>query len=357
MLTLYLSLLAGSGKTETALHFVRRNISKYKTGVMFLNAASKQTIEADFVRLHGILGLPQSSDLILSVRHWLANAENSSWIMVLDNANDLPSIDLANYIPGPPCGHIVFVTQDQDAIGAFAKDGCDIGVLTIEHATELLFDFANLQNVSDEETAAGREIAHLLGCLPLALVQAGAFMRSRHKSPRQYRALFEQARYELLKFQPRLPNFQRTVLSVWELTFRQLEEEPNNAYNVLLLFSCLEPSSITEELLHRGTAAQKRWNQQGEVHEVLAQDEDVDDLVIQLVQDEVDFDISIEKLRSSSLVSCMKNADGLRLFTIHPLVQYCVTSRIPESELITWRLRATLLICHAFPRDRYLETL
>jgi hypothetical protein len=324
---------------------------------LFLNAASKQTIEADFVRLHGILGLPQVSDLILSVRHWLANAENSSWMMVLDNANDLASIDLARYIPSTPCGHIIFVSHDQDAIGAFAKDGCHIGALTIEDATELQFDGANLQNVSDEETAAGREIAHLLGCLPLALVQASAFMRLRHKSPQQYRIQFKQARYELLKFQPRLPNFQRTVLSVWELTFRQLQEEPNNAYNVFLLFSCLEPSSITEELLHRGTAAQKRWNQQGEVHEVLAQDEDVDDLVVQLVQNEEDFDISIEKLRSFSLVSCMKNVNGLRLFKIHPLVQYCVASRISESELITWKLRASLLICHAFPRDRYLETL
>jgi hypothetical protein len=278
-------------------------------------------------------------------------------MMVLDNANDLASIDLARYIPSTTCGHIIFVSQDQDAVGALAKDGCDIGVLTLDDATELLFDAANLQRVSEEETAAGREIAHLLGCLPLALVQAGAFMRSRHKSPRQYRTLFEQAQYELLRFQPRLLYLPRTVLSVWELTFRQHEEEPNNAYNVLLLFSCLEPSSITEELLHRGTAAQKRWNKQGEVHEALAQDEDVDDLVVQLVQNEVDFDISIEKLRSSSLVSCMKNADGLRLFTIHPLVQYCVASRIPESELITWKLRATLLICHAFPRDRYLETL
>lgn len=339
------------------MHFVRRNVSKYQTGVVFLNAASKETIEADFVRLHGILGLPQSSDLTVSVRLWLGKVENPSWIMILDNANNLASIDLARYIPSTTCGHIIFVTQDQDALGAFAKDGCDIGVLTLEDATKLLFDTANLQNVSDKETGAGREIARLLGCLPLAVVQAGAFMRSRHKSPQQYKVLFEQARYDVLKFQPRLPNFQRTVLSVWELTFRQLEEDPNNAYNVLLLFSCMEPSSITEELLHRGTAAQKRWNQQGEMHKVLAQDEDVDDLVVQLVQNEVDFDTSIEKLRSFSLVSCKKNADGLRLFTIHPLVQYCVASRIPKSELITWKLRATLLVCHAFPRDSYLETL
>jgi hypothetical protein len=34
MLTLHRSLPAGSGKTETTLHFVRRNVSKYKTGVI-----------------------------------------------------------------------------------------------------------------------------------------------------------------------------------------------------------------------------------------------------------------------------------------------------------------------------------
>jgi hypothetical protein len=40
----------------------------------------------------------------------------------------------------------------------------------------------------------------------------------------------------LLNFQPRLLSSQRTVLSAWELSFRQLETEPNSAYKYCYCF-------------------------------------------------------------------------------------------------------------------------
>lgn len=130
-----------------------------------------------------------------------------------------------------------------------------------------------------------------------------------------------------------------------------------DAVNLLLLFSFLEPSCIPELVLHRGSSSQKRWGSNGEVIEIPAGDEGVEDCLTNVIQGDFEFDIAIQKLLSFSLISCNKESGGLRNFSIHPLVQYCAVQRLSPSEVNRWRWQALLLICHAFPRNRYLEPL
>jgi hypothetical protein len=136
-----------------------------------------------------------------------------------------------------------------------------------------------------------------------------------------------------------------------------VEQESPAATYLLLLFLFLDQSSIPEMILHRGSSPQKRWGSDGEVTEVRAEDEGVDECLTKVIQGDFEFNNAVEKLLSFSFISCNKESNGLRNFSIHPLVQYCAVQRLPPSDVSRWRWQAILLVCHAFPRNRYIEPL
>jgi len=312
---------------------------------------------SDFSRLHHLLNLPEANDKTVAVKNWLSKEENSQWLMVFDNADDLRSVPISKYFPLTHSGHIVITSRDQEAVGGVAEEGLVLGPLASGEAISLLLSTAGVRQPSPDDWRNAEEIVRLLGSLPLAINQAGAFIRSRQKSPQEYKELFLRARSELLGFTPKLADSERTVLSTWELNFKQVERESEAAVRLLLLFCFLEPTKISEVVLHRGTIAQNRWGEDGEVKEVTAEAEGLEPSLVTLIQNEMDFDTAIEKLRSFSFVSCTKDTNGLRSFSVHPLVQYCATQRISPQIANTWRQQAILLICHSFPRNRYLDSL
>ena len=79
--------------------------------------------------------------------------------------------------------------------------------------------------IDDERHAA--QIVELLGRLPLALDQAGAFIRTRQKTMADYLRLYGTQQDELLKFLPKLSNYDKSVLTAWDVNFKQVEDESN----------------------------------------------------------------------------------------------------------------------------------
>ena len=324
---------------------------------MFFNAASKTSLAADFSRLQDLLGLGHTGDEISSVKRWLSRKEHTRWLMVFDNADDLLSVPISKYFPVIPWGHILITSRDENLIGGIAEEGITIGPLSSADAIAVLLEKAGIRQPSSDDLRSAEEIVGLLGSLPLAIDQAGAFMRSRHKTPKEYRDLYLNKPRDMLRFSPKLGDSERTILTTWEVNFRQIENDSKDATNLLLLFCFLEPSAISEVVLHRGSIPQKRWGETGNVAEVSAEAEGLDRNLTKLIQNEMEFDAAIERLRSFSLVSCNRDTNGFQNFSIHPLVQFAAAQRLSLSTLNRWRWQAVLLICHAFPRNRYLEPL
>ncbi|EEP78060.1 predicted protein [Uncinocarpus reesii 1704] len=348
--------LGGVGKTQIALHYALQNLSKYKSGVAFINATSPASLSAHFDRLNDLLRLGDSRDKIGAVRSWLSRPENSSWLLVFDNANDLNTAPLHKYFPAVNWGHIIITSRDQAVIGSIADDGHVLNHLGENDAVQLLLQKSGIQHPTEDALEDAKKVAGLLGYLPLALVQAGAFVRSRHRSLGEYRKLYMTRRDDLLNFAPRLGTG-KAVLATWETNFKQVELESSGAACLLYLFSFLQPFSIPEVLLQRGSCPQKRWSEDGEITEISAENEGVETELVKVIQDVFEFDTAVEKLLSFSLISCKRESGGLRSFSIHPLVQHCAARRLSPSDVRKWRWQALLLVCHAFPRSRYLDPL
>lgn len=328
---------------------------QYKCAVVWLNAGSQASLENDYHRLYDTLQLRCPGDKIEAVKGWFSQSHNQKWLLVFDNANSPDKVGLEKYIPIVNWGHIIFTTRDQAVMGTLCQRWIELQPLPKEASVSLLVETSGPANSNQPDMQAAEEVAEILGYLPLAMVHAAAFMRSRHKTFRKYKDMFATGRDQLLGFAPRFGSQQSPVLRTWELSFKELEQDSQDAVAILLLFSFLDPGSIPEILLYRGCTANRRWDDNGEIVDVAAHEEGVEEGLASLIGNEFRLDDAIERLFALSLISCQTGPDNGRTFSIHPLVQHCVIHRLSPGEVKRWRLQALLLVCHAFPRNRYLE--
>ncbi|KAI1972184.1 hypothetical protein LOZ35_004696 [Ophidiomyces ophidiicola] len=341
--------LGGSGKTNSALQYALRNRFKYKSGVVYFNSSSAMTLIADFHRIHDLLCLGNSPDQVTFVKQWFAKPNNRNWLMIFDGADDLRSIPLASYFPVCAWGHIIVTSKDQAAIGLVAPAGRVIDVLEERDAIGLLFEKAAIGKPSADDLKQASMIVHSLGCLPLAVDQAGAFIRRRQKTLRDYYRLFRTKQYEVLSIAPGIDLNEKAVATVWEQNFCQLEKDSPEASRLLILFSFLEPGNISEFLLRRGCSVKRNWNSNGEIGEHNPTDAGLDPELVGLLNDEMSLDYAIQQLLTFSFIQRNDTETKGRVFSIHSLVQKCAVHRTPHPLRLKWLAQAVLLVSHAFP--------
>lgn len=171
--------------------------------MFFLTASSEQSLIANLSRICESLQLDNVSNKASAFRQWLSRVENTDWLLIFDNADDLKSVKISQYIPETSWGHIVLTSRDQGAIGTVATDGTVLGRLEVGEATAVLFLKAGSLCPSAEDYEEAEVIVELLGCLPLAVAQGGAYIRSRRRTLTSYRRLYKDRQNDLLRFKPR----------------------------------------------------------------------------------------------------------------------------------------------------------
>ncbi len=288
-------------------------------------------------------------------KRWLSLEEHQQWLLILDNADDLDIVRKCECIPKTPWGHVIITSRDQTAIGTVAPRGQVLEDLEMDDAVSALFLKAGLLTPSVPDYTDARKIVQMLGGLPLAIDQAGAYIRARRKSMSAFLRICDTHRKGILEYRPSFSEYDKTVFTTWDMNFEAVEHQSKDASNLLLLLCYLHPADIPETMLDRACTSQKRWNRSGEMFEKEPMLVDVD--VVQLVQNEFRFDDAIEVLLSYSLIHLDKDEYGQRHFSVHPLVQYCASQRIPSDVHESWRVQAIAIVCHAFPRNVYLEPL
>lgn len=347
--------LGGCGKTQTALKFADSYRHKYTTGVFFLTAQSEASLQADISNICENLHLDLIQSPGQAFRRWLSLEEHKHWLLILDNADKLETLQSSECVPKTPWGHIIITSRDQTAIGTVAPEGHVLRDLEVDEAVSALLLKAGFTKPSSSDCIDAQEIVKMLGGLALAVDQAGAYIRARRKSMATFLRICRDRQNDILEYKPRFSEYDKTIFTTWDMNFEQVEHESQDASNLLLLLCYLDPTNIPETMLDRACSPQKRWNYSGEMIEIEPMLVNVD--IVQLIRDEVRFDDAIEILLSFSLVRLDNDENGLRHFSVHPLVQHCASQRVAPTIQDDWRLQAIAIVCHAFPRNVYLEPL
>jgi hypothetical protein len=99
------------------------------------------------------------------------------------------------------------------------------------------------------------KIVKELGCLPLAIEQAGAYIDARKLPISAYLPAYQKGFSEVMSKIPRGPNrYRETAYTTWELSFKAIEPD-NPAAIRLLLFLAFLSNDVWDELLKRGRDA------------------------------------------------------------------------------------------------------
>ncbi len=242
---LVLAGLAGVGKSQIALEFAFRQAGEFSV-VAWLRAEESATLNADFVDLAHGLGIERANDtdraiVIEAVKRWLAG--NANWLMIFDNVED-PQLAAA-YLPNQFRGKVIMTTRRQNW-------GNWVRRLSIDEFTQQQAEEFLLARTRETDRKAAAGLARALGCLPLALEEAAAYVEATGRTIASYLSLFNE-HHELLLAQgspqgSSTGDYPGSLRAAFEVSLQQLRVEDPLAGGLLEMFAFVAPDDIPHTL-------------------------------------------------------------------------------------------------------------
>lgn len=214
------------------------------------------------------------------LRTWLYDAKKGSWLVILDNADDVSFLleppDIAgqvragasserrlDYIPTCSHGSLLITSRSRAAALRMVEHDSivDVGPMEEEHALALLTK--KLTDTNEQAEIAG--LAHELEYMPLAIVQASAYIRQRAPrcTVREYMAKLaknERSKLGLLNRDEgdlrRDREARNSIILTWEISFEHIRSIRSSAADLLSLMSFFDRQAIPARLLKTRTFEQ-----------------------------------------------------------------------------------------------------
>ncbi|KAJ7099196.1 hypothetical protein C8R44DRAFT_355298 [Mycena epipterygia] len=312
--------LGGAGKTQIALKFIQESASRF-TDIFFIDSSSIDTINAGLKNIATTKSVGNSSHDALQ---WL-RSKQEQWLLFFDNADD-PKMDVNNYFPQCDHGNIL-ITSRNPGLCVYAGSHSPVSDMEEMDAVDLLLRSA-AQDITDDNRTTALQIVQVLYYLPLAIIQAGAFI-SKSGNLDSYLELYKDNRARLLKQKPAQShdNYAWTVYTTWQISFDQLRQP---AATFLQLCSLLHHQGISEKIFKNaatykfGPSSPSREELQMPL-EFLSQFLGPDG-----VWDSFCFMDMTNEVRAYSLINFHPQQ---KMFSMHPLVHHWTRGTLSHEEL------------------------
>ncbi len=322
--------LGGVGKTQLAVQFAYKHSADYE-GVWWLRAESPVTLAADYAKLAVRLELPaaatQDQDaMVAAVRaHLEATADTGErWLLVFDNA--VPGPDgraLTPYLPTR--GRCDVLITSREKAWSHIAEPYDVDLFTEPEAVAFL-----TERTEQDDAEAARALAEALGYLPLALEQAGAFIRENEHTLAGYLERYRRKPFDLAGREANLTGeYGENVATTWLISFDEVERRSPAAADLLRLCAFLAPDSIPLEALVTHAEA---------LPEPLAS----------TLHDPDDASDAVSLLLRLSLA----DAGEARTINVHRLVQLVTREWLSDEDRSTWAGAAARIMAEAFQFDQ-----
>lgn len=284
-------------------------------------------------------------------KHWLSNADEP-WLLIINNADD-PGLELSELFPEGERGHILVTTRNPSfrihaTVGALEFMG-----LGKRDALVLLLRASDFPRPWDTNTEdKGNRITHALGCLALALIQAGALILEQICQIDDYLGLFQQFQKQILNRQSSRDSKKedQTIYATWEHSISSLElrgtEANLDAIQILSMVGFFHFENIRVDIFTR--ALKKKFGATGAAHNhsltrrvlsaLISRMQPLPTLPSFLRGQDKEYDPSrirhaLHVLRSFSLISYNSQDDS---FSLHPVVHSWARSRLSPGERTLW---------------------
>lgn len=258
--------MGGIGKTELVTEFVHRNRHEYEI-IWWIRAEHHDRVRDALVSLAQRLELRQASTdsdrdrTITAVLEELQSDARTSWLLVYDNA--VNPLDLQRYMPGDrPGGHVIVTSRQLNWFSFIAADGIELSPFTEEEAVDFLRRRVNGLALSSlrrpltveensRRTNEASQLAIKLGCLPIALDHAAAYLAETKQSVHEYMTRFTENAHKLLSEQLWESELSAHVSGTWAISTALLKADAEHLFNLCAFFS---PEPIAAALFLQDTS-------------------------------------------------------------------------------------------------------
>ena len=261
--------LGGCGKTTLAASFAWERKSEYKGGVFWFSMEDDRKFENTVNDLALRLEiLSNTFDLTLAkVLTWISKQERP-WLLVLDDVDQLNFSDqmrkvLSGRWKRQANGHLLVTTRREQRDMSQHLDldpSCcvDVCSFSIDEAKTFLISRISVDQDTAHEEEMLTELVHSLGCLPLALEQAGAHIKALQCPIDKYLEEYKSQRLTLLSQYPAKPSWEYesqsrlAVHTTWLLNFEYVKKSEHGelASRFVQAAGFLAPEEIQEELIN-----------------------------------------------------------------------------------------------------------
>lgn len=324
--------LGGVGKTQTAVEYAYRYRDSYQA-ILWVKSETAEVLAENFAALARVLDLPEQNEreqvrVIAAVKRWLDS--HGLWLLIFDNADD-PLI-IGEYLPQKSSGHILLTTRASatGAVGIAQKIELmpmsqHEGALLLLRRAGVLSAMGLLEEAEITDRQHAESIVGLLGGLPLALDQAGAYLEETGVHISAYPALYQQERAALLR-RGSSSTAHEPVATTWSLAFEQLARSNEAALELMYVCAFLAPDAIPEELF-------------------LSKPSVFSANLQAVVKDRYRFNNAIADLRKYALIS---RNPSIGSFSVHRLVQAVIQDGMDEDRQKGWTRIAILCVNEFF---------
>src|SRR5579883_2494084 len=195
--------LGGIGKTQLAVEYAYRYRHEYEA-VFWVQAETRAALISSFVALADLLALPEKAEedqqkLVAAVLRWLNR--HKGWLLIIDNVEDLGV--LKPFLPATDQGVLLLTTRLR-SLDRFALT-LELPPLSEEEGMQLLLRRVNGASPTASSELPGAELltavrtlVALMGGLPLALDQAGAYIERTGCRLVEYLQMYQQDQLHFL---------------------------------------------------------------------------------------------------------------------------------------------------------------
>ncbi|TVY29765.1 Kinesin light chain [Lachnellula hyalina] len=329
--------IGGVGKSRIAIEYSYQYKDQHPTSHIFwvYGGSHSRMAEAyhEIARELRIPGLDQPNvDVLTLVSDWLSEKSNGPFLMILDNADDAeiweksgsPSEKpLINILPRADHGSVLITTRNSQLGRTISKHkSVEVNILNPEDSVTLL---QSKISEGDELTEAhSKEIIEILGCLPLAITQAAAYLGQIETSVAEYLELLRSSKADEADLlvhgrydDSRDPDIPNAVFHTWKVSFEQISRQSPRAGAILSTMALLDRQAVPLGLLREEE------------------------------EDELDIREAVQKLKSFSLITeQVKN----KVFGMHRLVQLSIQWHLKsQRSLESWQEKALACVVSYLP--------